>query len=267
VKVLILCGGQGTRAYPYTRRVPKALMPVAGHPVLEHVMRIYAAHGLHEFVLALGHMKEDIVRYAKSRRDTFSIECIDTGLTTDTGGRVRGCLDSLGERFHCTYVDGLGDVDVSALASSHAAGGSMATITATPLRSQYGIVRYDDQDRITEFVEKPVLSEYWINAGFFIFEREAIASTQGENLERDVLPTLAKRGVLKVHRHSGFWRSMDTYKDQQELDSLWPPYAEKLEGRLQSKPMSLPAWLAVRHALANGENGGGTSNVVKGVTS
>jgi glucose-1-phosphate cytidylyltransferase len=255
VKVLILCGGQGTRAYPYTRRVPKALMPVAGYPVLEQVMRIYAAHGLREFVLALGHMKEDIVRYAKSRRGVYSIDCVDTGPTTDTGGRVRSCLDHLGDRFHCTYVDGLGDVDISALAAFHSANGGIATITGTPLRSQYGIVKYDQSNRVTEFVEKPMLPDYWINAGFFVFERDAIADTLGENLERDVLPSLAQQGILNVYRHPGFWRSMDTYKDQQELDALWMPYAEDLERRLQGTSAAMPAWLAGRHALANVENG------------
>jgi glucose-1-phosphate cytidylyltransferase len=255
MKVLILCGGQGTRAYPYTRLVPKALMPVAGYPVLEQVMRIYAAHGMTEFVLALGHMKEDIVRYAKSRRGVYSIDCVDTGPTTDTGGRVRSCLARLGDRFHCTYVDGLGDIDVSALEAFHAENGGTATLTAAPLRSQYGIVKYDARDRITEFVEKPVLPEYWINAGFFVFEREAIADTRGENLERDVLPSLAQRGVLNVYRHSGFWRSMDTYKDQQELDASWLPYAEDLKERLPSAPPAVPAWLAGRQALANVENG------------
>ena len=251
MKVLILCGGQGTRAYPYTKRVPKALMPVAGYPILEQVMRIYASQGLCEFVLALGYMKEDIIRYAKSRRAAYSIDCVDTGAATDTGGRVRACLDRLGDRFHCTYVDGVGDVDIGALTDTHLALGGKATITAAPLRSQYGIVKYDDHDRIIEFVEKPVLPEYWINAGFFVFEREAIAETPGENLERDVLPKLAARGVLNVYRHPGFWRSMDTYKDQREVDDLWQPYSQELEARLPGAPAALPAWLAGRLALAS----------------
>jgi len=250
VKVVILCGGQGTRAYPYTRRIPKALMPVSGYPVLEQVMRIYASHGLSEFVLALGHMKEDIERYAQTRDTAYSIECVDTGPTTDTGGRVRACLDYVGDRFHCTYVDGLGDVDVTALSDFHVASGSAATLTATPLRSQYGILRFDGGDKVTDFVEKPVLPEYWINAGFFVFDREAIAGTRGENLERDVLPSLARRGLLSVFRHAGFWRSMDTYKDQQELDGLWRPYASALESRLQIPSEVLPDWLAERHELA-----------------
>jgi glucose-1-phosphate cytidylyltransferase len=250
MKVVILSGGQGTRAYPHTQVVPKALMPVAGYPVLEQVMRIYASHGMREFVLALGHMKDDIIRYAESRQGAYSIECVDTGATTDTAGRVRKCLPLLGERFHCTYVDGLGDVDVKALEAFHIDGGSLGTITTVPLRSQYGIVRFDDRDRITEFVEKPVLQEYWINAGFFMFEREAIADTTGENLERDVLPALAARGQLKLFRHRGFWRSMDTYKDQQELEALWRSHSEAIDRRLPDAAADMPVWLADRHATA-----------------
>jgi glucose-1-phosphate cytidylyltransferase len=161
----------------------------------------------------------------------------------------------MGDRFHCTYVDGLGDVDIAALADAHEAMDGIATITAAPLRSQYGIVKFDDRNRITEFVEKPVLPDYWINAGFFVFEREAIADTPGENLERDVLPALAARGVLNVYRHSGFWRSMDTYKDQRELDDLWRPHAQELEVRLPGAHAAPPSWLARRQALASVKSG------------
>ncbi len=250
MKVLILCGGEGTRAYPYTKHVPKALMPVAGVPILEQVMRIYASHGFVEFVLALGYMKEEIERYASSRLDAYSIECVDTGRATDTGGRVRQCLGRLGDRFHCTYVDGLGDVDISALSAFHGGDGTSATLTAAPLRSQYGIVRYDNNDRITELVEKPMLREHWINAGFFVFERDAIASTSGENLERDILPRLADRRQLRIYRHPGFWRSMDTYKDHQELDGLWKPFAEELERRVPGGVAPVPDWLVERQQLA-----------------
>jgi glucose-1-phosphate cytidylyltransferase len=255
VKVLILCGGQGTRAYPYTRHVPKALMPVAGVPILEQVMKIYASQGFREFVLALGFMKDDIARYADSRRHVYSIECVDTGSDTDTGGRVRRCLPKLGSTFHCTYVDGLGDVDLGALLALHRSRRTAATLTATPLRSQYGILKLDDTDRVTEFVEKPVLREHWINAGFFVFDQETFASTSGENLERDVLPALARRGDLQVYRHLGFWRSMDTHKDQQELDSLWAPYSNQLDERLPLAPAAVPTWLADRQALAQLESG------------
>jgi glucose-1-phosphate cytidylyltransferase len=122
-------------------------------------------------------------------------------------------------------------------------------VTAAPLRSQYGILQSDDEDRITDFVEKPVLREYWINAGFFVFDRSAFAGIAGENLERDVLPEMARLGRLRVHRHRGFWRSMDTHKDQQELDGVWRPYAEKLDASFPSG-VEVPSWLNSRYATA-----------------
>lgn len=247
MKVLILCGGQGTRAYPYTRRMPKALMPVGGVPIVEQVMRIYAAQGFEEFVLAVGYLKEDIVKYFQGKR--WHVECVDTGASSDTGERVRRCLDFLTPTFHATYCDGLGDVDLHALVEFHRRHRDSATMTAAALRSQYGILKADSEDRIEEFVEKPTLREYWINAGFFVFDREAIADVPGANLEREILPELAKRRKLRVYRHQGFWRSMDTYKDQQELDALWTPFALRLQAQVPDEGR-VPSWLTRRYSVA-----------------
>ncbi len=250
MKVVILCGGMGTRAYPYTTRIPKALMPVSGLPILEQVMRIYADQGIDEFVLAVGHLKNDIIRYFGTR-DRWNVEIVDTGDATDTGGRVRQCLPYLGDHFHATYCDGLGNVDLHALTRAHLERGG-ATMTTVQLRSQYGIVQTDSRGRIVGFLEKPVLPECWINAGFFVFERETFASVPGENLERDVLPALAERRELHGHEHYGFWRSMDTFKDQQELDELWMPYSAALDERLgYDDPDSAPDWLIERYQLVS----------------
>jgi glucose-1-phosphate cytidylyltransferase len=251
MKVVILCGGQGTRAYPYSRQVPKALMPVAGLPIVEQVMRVYARQGHDQFVLALGHLKEDIIKYFQGRSQ-WHVECVDTGSESDTGERLRRCLPKVGERFFATYCDGLGDVDLGALERFHAAHGDAATLTAAPLRSQYGILRFDAADKITEFVEKPVLPEHWINAGFFVFERDAIEGLRGDNLERDLLPQLAAAGRLRVYRHLGFWRSMDTYKDQVELSGLWQPLDRELEERMPLAPSpDVPRWLEQRYRVAH----------------
>jgi glucose-1-phosphate cytidylyltransferase len=254
MRVLILCGGQGTRAYPYTRRMPKALMPVAGLPIVEQVMRIYASQGFDDFVLAVGFLKDDITRYFRWRRGLFNVECIDTGEITDTGDRVRRCLDYVGDTFHATYCDGLGNVDLRELVDFHHSHGDGATVTAAPLRSQYGILESDDAGRITSFIEKPVLQEYWINAGFFVFDAGAFAGIEGSNLERDILPEMSRRRRLRVHRHGGFWRSMDTHKDQQELDGLWRPFSEQLEDHT-ANDAGVPGWLNRRYAVARREVG------------
>jgi glucose-1-phosphate cytidylyltransferase len=250
MRVLILCGGMGTRAYPYTTRIPKALMPVAGLPIVEQVMRIYADQGFDEFVLATGYLQDDIIRYFDGRR-RWNIEIVDTGETADTGRRVLECLDYVGDTFHATYCDGLGDVDLQALTRGHLDRGG-ATMTTVQLRSQYGVVQTDREGRVVGFVEKPVLPDRWINAGFFVFERDAVRAAAGENLERDVLPGLAARQTLHVHRHFGFWRSMDTFKDQQELDGLWIPYSSGLDDRLgYDYPDTAPDWLIERYQLVS----------------
>lgn len=250
MRVVILCGGLGTRAYPYTTRIPKALMPVVGRPIVEQVMRIYADQGFDEFVLAVGHRKNDIIRYFGAR-PRWNVEIVDTGDTTDTGARLVQCLDHVGAHFHATYCDGLGDVDLGTLTAAHLARGG-ATMTTVQLRSQYGIVQIDADRKIVGFLEKPVLPDHWINAGFLAFEREALATAAGDNLERDVLPALAARGSLAVHQHRGFWRSMDTFKDQQELDELWAPHSAGLDSRLGDDDADgVPAWLTERYQLVS----------------
>jgi len=227
--VVILCGGRGTRAYPYTQRMPKALMEVAGVPIVEQVMRIYASFGYRDFVLSVGYLKESIIEYFKKRHEQLGwrVRCVDTGDTTDTGGRIIGCRDYVTPTFHATYCDGLGDLDLDALLDFHVASGGGATMTAVPLRSQYGLVYADGAGCVSHFEEKPVLPDRLINAGFFVFDSAIFEHWSGENLERDVLPGLARERRLYIHKHTGFWRSMDTLKDQQELTPVWQEYANR----------------------------------------
>jgi glucose-1-phosphate cytidylyltransferase len=233
--------------------MPKALMPVGGIPVVEQVMRIYARHGFDEFVLAVGHLKQDIIRYFGASRD-WNVRCVDTGSGTDTGERVLRCLPHLGTSFHVTYCDGLGDIDVTRLTEFHGGHQDGATMTAVPLRSQYGVLRFDGGDRVAEFVEKPVLPEYWINAGFFVFDAGIFEGLHGANLERDLLPALAARGRLHAFKHHGFWRSMDTYKDQVELDGQWTALGGG-DGQALPAADRVPPWLQIRYAAALGEVG------------
>ena len=227
MQVVILCGGMGTRAYPHTQTIPKALMAIDGQPIVEQVMRIYAAQGHTEFILSCGYLKEVLFEHFRDGRPGLDVRCIDTGEDADTGDRVYRLRHLLGPTFHVTYCDGLGDVDLAALVAFHRSHGSVATVTAAPLRSQYGLLYPDGDGRVVGFEEKPVLPDFWINGGFFVFDRRVFDHWQGRNLERDVLPTLAARSQLHMYKHRGFWRSMDTYKDQQELTQLWTPYARR----------------------------------------
>lgn len=232
MKTVVLCGGKGTRAYPHTVEVPKPLLEVAGQPVLLHLMEIYAAQGFTEFVLAAGFKCELIEKFATSLPSDWTVDVVDTGEDTNTGERVRRCRDRVGERFFATYADGLGDVDLQALLAFHTAHGGDATLTTVPLRSQYGTIESDTDGRVQNFLEKPLLAEHWINAGYFVFNATAFDHWRGEDLERDVLPALSDQGQLYAYRHAGFWRSMDTYKDALELTGLcqegvapWTPSA------------------------------------------
>ena len=219
--VVLLCGGKGTRAYPDTLELPKALLPVDGVPIVEHVMRIYARQGHRRFLLAAGHLGDLIAeRYARPPHG-WEISVIDTGADAETGTRVLRAAEHVrGERFFVTYADGVGNVHMDSLLQFHESRRALATVTTVPLPSQYGTVTTDRDGRIVEFKEKPRLFDHWINAGFFVFERAALARWEGEDLEREVLPALSRAGELFAYRHVGFWKSMDTFKDRQELSAL-----------------------------------------------
>jgi glucose-1-phosphate cytidylyltransferase len=221
MEVVILCGGKGTRSYPYTEYFPKPMMPIAGTPILVHLMRLYATQGITSFVLAAGHRKEILYDYFDGRFPDWNIQIVDTGAETDTGERIRRCSPLLSETFFATYGDGLGDIDLSRLLRSHRDSGALATVTAVPLRSQYGTLLLDDAQRVSRFEEKPVIKDCWINAGFFVFEKAVFDHWTGTNLETQVLPHFAARKELHAYLHSGFWKSMDTSKDQQEMERLY----------------------------------------------
>ena len=216
----MLCGGKGTRAYPQTVEVPKPLLEVAGRPVLLHLMEIFAAQGFIEFVLAGGYKLSLLEEFARGVPAEWTVEVVDTGEDTNTGGRVKRCLDRVGDRFFATYADGLGDVDLNALLAFHQSHSGTATLTTVPLPSQYGTLDLAPDGKVQQFREKPVLRDHAINAGFFVFDQPAFDRPLGEDLERDILPELGAAQELYAYRHEGFWKSMDTYKDALELTAL-----------------------------------------------
>jgi glucose-1-phosphate cytidylyltransferase len=219
-KVVILCGGKGTRSYPFTEYFPKVMMPICGTPILVHLMRVYAAQGFNEFVLAAGHRKEVLQDYFHGRFADWGVTIVDTGESSDTGKRIRLCADYVGDTFFATYGDGLGNVDLHALLNFHRSKGGLATVTSVPLRSQYGTIQFGQAMQVKKFIEKPIIPDCWINAGFFVFDSAVFDSWHGENLEVHVLPSLADAGKLFTYQHEGFWKSMDTSKDQQEMEAV-----------------------------------------------
>jgi glucose-1-phosphate cytidylyltransferase len=220
MKAIILCGGRGTRAYPYTEHLPKPMIPVGGTPILLHVIQIFAEQGFTEIVLAVGHLKNVIIDYFEHKRLDVTIEIVDTGELADTGDRVFGCRHLLREPFFVTYADGLSDVPLDRLVSFHDSHQGLVTVTSVPLVSQYGTVQMDGDGCVSEFREKPTLREHWINAGFLVFDPAVFDRWEGHNLERDVLPALARQGQVFGYKHHGFFKSMDTYKDHLDIEQM-----------------------------------------------
>jgi glucose-1-phosphate cytidylyltransferase len=230
--VVILCGGRGTRlrvqgtaAEGGGQEIPKPLVEIGGLPIVWHVIQLYAVQGFRRFRLATGYKGELIERFARDTAwpDGVEVQCVDTGLDTPTGGRIKLLEEHLaGEPFCATYADGVASIDLAGLLDFHAAHGKLATMTVVRPELQFGVTELDTHDgRVLGFREKP-RSEHWINGGFFCFETGVLDYLeQGSVLERDPLERLAAGGELCAHRHEDFWECMDTYKDAVALNDLW----------------------------------------------
>ncbi len=222
--VAILCGGRGTRLQEHARSIPKPLVEIGAKPILWHVMQIYMAQGFRRFVLLTGYQAELIKTFVREENwpADAAVECVDTGLDTPTGGRLRLAADVLdGERFCATYADGVADIDLHDLLAEHQRRGLQATMTVVQPELQFGVAELNGDGRVRGFVEKP-RSERWINGGFFCFERSVLEQLAPDSvLEREPLSQLAACGELLAFRHQGFWDCMDTYKDALLLNDLW----------------------------------------------
>jgi glucose-1-phosphate cytidylyltransferase len=221
--VVILCGGRGTRLQEHTQSIPKPLVEIGGRPIVWHVIRIYAAQGLTRFLLATGYKGELIERFVREQAwpEGVEVRCVDTGLDTPTGGRIRKLERHLAGPFCATYADGVADIDLRALVDHHTAHGDLATVTVVRPTLQFGIAELNGDGRVRGFREKP-RSEHWVNGGFFCFEHGALEYIGEDSiLEREPLERLAADGQLHAYRHDGFWDCMDTYKDAVLLNDIW----------------------------------------------
>ena len=249
MKVVILCGGQGTRLREETEYRPKPLVEVGGRPILWHIQKIFANHGLRDFILCLGYrgnmIKEYYLNYEAMSNDftislgnrqqiafhnasdeqNFHVTLADTGLQTMTGARVKSIARYLDDddTFMVAYGDGLCDLDIGALLAFHRAHGRLATVTTARLVSRFGVVDIDEQDRIVTFAEKPPEKE-WISIGFFVFNRRVLDYISDDPdcaLEREPMEALVRDGQLMAYRHEGFFYAMDTYREYLHLNQLW----------------------------------------------
>ncbi len=229
--VAILCGGRGTRLQEKTHAIPKALVEIGGHPIVWHVIGIYAAHGFRRFRLLTGYRGEMIEDFcaAEPWPEGVDVSCVDTGADTPTGGRVaRAAMPCGTGTLALTYADGVADIDLGAELDFHRRHGAAATVALVRPRSQWGVAMVGDDDRINGFVEKPQMDQ-WVNAGFLLLEPSAIDRLREDSvLELEPLEQMAADGELRGYRHTGFWDCMDTYKDAVLLNDLWsdgaPPW-------------------------------------------
>ena len=245
MRVVILAGGIGSRLQEQTTVRPKPMVEIGHRPMLWHIMKIYAAHGFREFVLALGYKAEMVQEYFfnfhrlnrnvsinlrdgsatfhEEACDDWQVNLVDTGLDTQTGGRLRRLRPWIGEgTFMMTYGDGVANVDIGKLVAFHQAHGKLATVTAVRPPSRFGGLRLEG-DRVAEFDEKPQIGEGWINGGFFVLSPEVldIIPDDGTLWEQAPLESLAASNQLMAYRHDGFWQPMDTLRDVNNLERLW----------------------------------------------
>ena len=220
MKVLILCGGKGVRSFPFTQYMPKPMLPIAGTPVVVHVIKSFIQQGYSRFVLSAGYRQSVLRDYFDGKQFGAEIEIVDSGEDADTGERVIRCRDYLNDRFIVTYSDGLCDVPLARLIKFHVSHGGLATVTCVPMRSQYGVLQLTSGGQVKQIHEKPLMQDHWINAGFIVFERAVFDYWQGESLERHVLPGLTARKTLYGYQHNGFFKSVDSYKDVMEFEEL-----------------------------------------------
>jgi glucose-1-phosphate cytidylyltransferase len=243
---VILAGGFGTRLSEETGIRPKPMIEIGGKPILWHIMNIYAAHGVSEFIIAAGYKAEVIKEYFlnfyainnditidlttgdtiihEGNQPNWKIHIIDTGLYTQTGGRLKRLKRWVEkeESFMFTYGDGVADIDISALLEFHKSHGKLATVTTVRSPARFGRIAFQG-DKVTDFYEKPQAAEGWINGGFFVLSPKTIdyIENDGTIWERNPVEQLALNGQLMGYRHYGFWSCMDTLKEKNYLEDLW----------------------------------------------
>ncbi len=245
VKAVILAGGLGSRLSEETQVRPKPMVEIGGRPILWHILKIYAAHGVNDFIICLGYkgyvIKEYFANYFLHASDVtidlgsnttevhhaqaepWRVTLVDTGEDSMTGGRLKRVAHHVGDETFCfTYGDAVSDVDISAVVAHHRAGGRAATVTAVQPPARWGMLQMDD-DAVTGFVEKPEGDGGWINGGFFVLEPSVIDLVDDDATPWEGAPMerLVKAGELDAYKHFGFWQPMDTLRDKHQLEQLW----------------------------------------------
>ena len=245
MKAVIFAGGLGTRLSEETVLKPKPMVEIGGKPILWHIMKLYSHYGINDFIICLGYkgyiIKEYFLNYSvhnsnltinlrggdvrvhQQNTEPWSITLIDTGDTTQTGGRLKRVREYLDEEIFClTYGDGVGNIDIKALLDYHRQQGAIATVTAVQAPSRFGSITLEN-NHVLSFEEKPSGEKSWINGGFFVLSRGVFNYIENDETiwERSPMETLARDKSLAAYKHHGFWQPMDTLRDKLSLEDLW----------------------------------------------
>jgi glucose-1-phosphate cytidylyltransferase len=222
MKAIILAGGLGTRISEETSDKPKPMVEISGKPMLWHIMSIFAKQGITEFVIAAGYKAEVISKWVETVKEPWRIQALDTGMNTQTGGRILECMKTLpGERVLATYGDGLGNINLSNLLDFHSHQGKKATVTAVRPPARFGVLE-SQNGLVTRFGEKNQADSGWINGGFFVLEPEVADYVHdlSEPFESGAIPRLVDEKQLTAYQHNGFWQPMDTLREKLDLEKL-----------------------------------------------
>lgn len=246
MKAVLLAGGLGTRLSEETHLRPKPMVEIGGRPILWHIMKIYSHYGINDFVICAGYkgyvikeyfanywlhmsdvtfnMQENVVEVHDQRAEPWRVTIVDTGDTTNTGGRLKRVKEYVDDETFCfTYGDGVADINIAELIAFHKSSGRLVTLTAVSPPGRYGALEFGEIGRVARFKEKPSGDGGRINGGFFVVDPQAIGRIEGDETswEQTVLEGLAHDKELSAYMHEGFWRPMDTLRDKTQLDHLW----------------------------------------------
>jgi len=223
MKVVILAGGLGTRISEETKSKPKTMIKIGNKPILWHIMKIYSQYGINDFVVCCGYKSNVIKEYFKKNKVPWEVKLVDTGLKTMTGGRLKKVEKYLDDDTFCfTYGDTLNDLNIKKLILFHKSKKKLATVTACHPPEKYGVLKLQNE-KVTEFKEKPKRKNEWINGGFFVLEPNVFDHIKNDKTiwEKDPMEKLVKINQLVAYRHSGFYQPMDTMSDKKILDNMW----------------------------------------------
>jgi glucose-1-phosphate cytidylyltransferase len=220
MKAVILAGGYGTRISEETK--PKPLVEIGGRPIIWHIMKIYSFYGINDFIICCGYKGEKIKKYFAENNENWNISCVDTGLETMTGGRLKRVQNLVDDTFCLTYGDTVNNVNIEELIKFHKKESRLATVTSCIPPQKYGVLEIKE-NKVISFKEKPPMEEVWVNGGFFVLEPQIFEYLENDSTiwEKEPMEGLVKNNQLSAYKHRGFYQHMDTVKEKNLLNKLW----------------------------------------------